>query len=44
LQQLITALSEVIHVHGIEYIVPVKNFIVETSAFLENMIRLLHVC
>jgi len=43
IQQLIRALEEVAHYHQIEENVPVKNFLVETSGFLENMIRLIHI-
>eukprot|EP01126_Amoeba_proteus_P045763 TRINITY_DN5142_c0_g1_i4.p1 TRINITY_DN5142_c0_g1~~TRINITY_DN5142_c0_g1_i4.p1 ORF type:complete len:921 (-),score=205.68 TRINITY_DN5142_c0_g1_i4:85-2847(-) len=43
IQQLIQALTEVAHYHQIEQNVPVKNFLVETSKYLHNMILLLHV-
>eukprot|EP01127_Copromyxa_protea_P005596 TRINITY_DN15495_c0_g1_i1.p1 TRINITY_DN15495_c0_g1~~TRINITY_DN15495_c0_g1_i1.p1 ORF type:complete len:1198 (-),score=295.31 TRINITY_DN15495_c0_g1_i1:60-3617(-) len=43
IQQLIQALTEVTRYHQIEQNVPVKNFLVETGKYLQNMTLLLHI-
>lgn len=43
IQQLIQALNEVTRYHQIEQNVPVKNFLMETSRYLQNMTLLLHI-